>query len=239
MTKIFENLKILTPSKDFGMDGIQINGETAIIRNCVIDFEEIGLSEEEQDEALSCVNNSNCTITDTVLENVGKAFLCGSGDDDSPQGGYVYMENCIIRNFGRRAPEGQDKIIIHMKNCKIENWGHHDYFTVRSFGAWAHHGSEIHCENCLFIQKSFFQSGLLNFFIDLGNHIGQSFKYRSLNILDYIIPGVCRGLTQSKKGKVTAKNCYKNKWWIRIQNCSSYMSYEDACKLNEKLENLH
>ena len=122
-----------------------------------------------------------------------------------------------------------------MKNCKIENWSHKDYFTVRGFGAWAHNGGSIYAENCLFIQKSFFQSGILNFFKDIISHIGQAINDRNFNILDYIIPGVCRGLTQSCGGDVKAENCYKNKWWIRLQNCKGYMSKREAEELNEKL----
>lgn len=218
-------------------DGLRIEGDYAIIRNVLIDFAEVPLS--DQDEALSFTQNPTISCRNVVLQNVGKAFLCGRGDEESILGGTVHLDHCIIRNFGRRGPEAQDKIKIRMTNCLIENWGDPKYFTVRNFGAWAHHGGEIHCENCIFIQKgSIFKGGLVKFFIDLANHIGISFNYGSRKLADYLLPGVCRGLTAGKFGNVSAKNCYKNRWWIRLENSVGKMTEEEKDQLLAELESV-
>jgi len=119
---------------------------------------------------------------------------------------------------------------ITMRNCWIHNWG--TTFDVRAFGAWAHRDAIIEAHNCVFTQDSFFRLPLKTMLEDLGNHIGQAWKDKSWKLRDWIMPGITRGLTCSSTGYVEAKNCYKNKWWIQIENHKGpYMSKIEAEEL--------
>lgn len=126
---------------------------------------------------------------------------------------------------------------VIMRRCVIRNWGIGSRFTVRSFGAWAHDGASIRAEDCVFWQDRFWQSGLRGFVVDLANWIGWCFNRRDWNPLHWLLPGVCRGLTASQKGKVSASRCWANRWWIRLQgHRGPRMSKKEALALMAELE---
>lgn len=92
-------------------------------------------------------------------------------------------------------------------------------------------------EDCVFWQDGFWQSGLRGFVVDLANWIGWCFNRRDWNPLHWLLPGVCRGLTASQKGKVSASRCWTNRWWIRLQgHRGPRMSKREALALMAELE---
>lgn len=173
------------------------------IRDTTVDFSSLSLN--MQDGGIDCAEHAHVYLFNCTIRSVGKGMLV--------TGGKVYMENCTIEMCGRRCPEVQDGGELTMVNCLIRNWGNR--FTVRSFGAWAHHGGSITAKECRFEQDKF---SFKNFWRDLIGHIGQAFNDRSFRLRDYLLPGQCRGLTAGPGGSVEAINCTKNKWWIQIEN---------------------
>lgn len=60
---------------------------------------------------------------------------------------------------------------------------------------------------------------------------------RDLNPLHRLLPGVCRGLTASQGGTVSAAHCYKNRWWIRLSGHEGpRMGKKEALALMAELE---
>jgi len=45
-----------------------------------------------------------------------------------------------------------------------------------------------------------------------------------------------RGLTQDNEGVVLASRCYKNKPWICVENCSSFMKKDEARMIVQQIE---
>jgi hypothetical protein len=147
--------------------------------------------------------------------------------------GLVVLEDCIIQNFSRRGPEAKFQYKVNMRRCLIRNWSHPDFFHVRSFGAWAHAGGDIYAESCVFWQDKFFNG---HFWEDLGNHIGEAWNEGSWDPRDYLMPGVCRGLTAGPGGTVQAVDCYAP-WFVQIQNHKGpRMAKKYALELIEHLE---
>lgn len=221
-----------------GRDGITVYGSDGpvIIRNCTVDLGRCPL--DKLDEGISGVDGARAVIRRTRVTRVGKAILWGNGDyPDTDPDAELVLEDCIIRDFGRRAPEAQDGVRVIMRRCVIRNWGIGSRFTVRSFGAWAHDGASIRAEDCVFWQDRFWQSGLRGFVVDLANWVGWCFNRRDWNPLHWLLPGVCRGLTASQKGKVSASRCWTNRWWIRLQgHRGPRMSKREALALMAELE---
>lgn len=221
-----------------GGDGITVYGSDGpvIIRNCTVDMGRWPL--DKLDEGISGVDGARAVIRRTRVTRVGKAILWGNGDyPDTDPDAKLVLEDCIIRDVGRRAPEAQDGVRVIMRRCVIRNWGIGSRFTVRSFGAWAHDGASIRAEDCVFWQDRFWQSGLRGFVVDLANWIGWCFNRRDWNPLRWLLPGVCRGLTASQKGKVSASRCWANRWWIRLQgHRGPRMSKREALALMAELE---
>lgn len=222
-TDIYENLLITKPnSAEEGGDGITVFGEghpkcrakKTIIRNCVIDFR--GVPPHLQDEAISGVCGAVVDVENVAILGATKAVLCGNGDypkEDKERGKWTFSNVAFI-GCGRRCPEAQDGVKISMNRCLIEGWG--EAFDTRSFGMWAHHDASIFAANCLFIQKSFMPD-MKNFFVDLGNHFGQAFNDSPSALIDYFLPGVCRGASASLGGKVSLVSCFVSQPWIRLQ----------------------
>ena len=211
-----EHLTITTP--DANGDGLVLIYDSFTVRDCVVDFSACEL--DGLDECLSTVNHAEAAISDSTFRGSSKCVLLGNGDyPDADPGAQVTMSNCIMENSGRRMPEAQDGVVVTLENCTIRNWGIKDRFSVRCFGAWAHHGATIKAINCRFEQTAFFQTGILNFFRDLANHIGQAVNDRGIFGLTWkdFLPGVCRGLIATDGGTVFAANCKKSHWWIRIE----------------------
>ena len=221
-----------------GGDGITVYGSDGpvVIRNCTVDLGRWPL--DKLDEGISGVDGARAVIRRTRVTRVGKAILWGNGDyPDTDPDAELVLEDCIIRDFGRRAPEAQDGVRVIMRRCVIRNWGIRSRFTVRSFGAWAHDGASIRAEDCVFWQDCFWQSGLWGFVVDLANWIGWCWQRRDWNLLHWFLPGVCRGLTASQGGKVSARRCYANHWWIRLQgHQGARMEKREALALMAELE---
>lgn len=211
------NKQTVTTPDDCG-DGIVLYGpDTWLLSNCVVDFS--NCPSAVLDECLTTVNHADAEINESIFTGSPKGVLLGNGDHpDTDPGSTVTMNYCTMSECGRRMPEAQDGVQVVLKNCTIRNWGIKDRFDVRCFGAWAHHGASIIAIECRFEQTSFFQTGFLNFFKDLANHIGQAINDRGifgLTLKDFL-PGVCRGLIATDNGEVKAVGCTKNKWWIYL-----------------------
>lgn len=217
--KVISGKFITSPLHDGG-DGIMVfggDGETVIV-SCIVDFSLHPVS--ALDEALSGICAAEARVLQSSLCGAGKLVLWGNGEHpDEDRDASLYMEDCTLSDFGRRGPEAQDGAHVVLRNCVIRNWGIKRRFDVRAFGAWAHEGAHIEAIDCTFEQTAFWQTGFLNFWRDLANHIGQAVNDRGVFGLTWrdFMPGVCRGLTASDGGTVRAINCRKNKWWIRIE----------------------
>ena len=238
-------MDLITSTNDY-LDGISCFGPLSIYaagenaykhQYIVLENKRVNLSElniRDMDGGIDCVGGCFVYIKNSVVEGVGKAMLVGNEDLKFP--GYVVLENCILQNNCRRCPEAQYGYGVYMFRCMVRNWGKGDRFDVRAFGAWAHSDGFIFAQNCVFWQDTFSNGHLWE---DLKNHAGQAWNDRSLNPLDYITPGMCRGLTAGPGGKVVASNCWKNHPWIRIEGHKGpYMPTEDAYKLIAELEQL-
>lgn len=224
---------------DTGGHGLDMsNGQDWLVEDCLIDLSACPLG--QLDEAVGVVWGSSAVFRRCVIRGAGKLVLCGSGDTDKlnvERGKTVIFEDCILEDFGRRAPEAQDGVRVLMRRCVIRNWGVRSRFTVRAFAAWAHDGASIRAEDCVFWQDRFLQAGLRGLAVDLANWIGWAWNRRDRNPLHWIMPGVCRGLTASQGGTVSAAHCYKNRWWIRLSGHEGpRMGKKEALALMAELE---
>ena len=228
-----------TTATDAGADAITCFGPgVTLIEDCAIDF--TGLPQNEQDEGISGVNGAKVTMRRCVLINCRKALLAGNGDhaEADAQEAEWLIEDCILIGCGRRCPEAQDGARVTMRRCWLHDWGR--AFDVRAFGAWAHRGGRIVAEDCLFTQSGNILSlGLRNSLVDVANHIGQAVNDYGLSALLRLrtyLPGVCRGLTADTGGLALATRCYRNRPWIRIDNCDPYMDRDDARIIVQRID---
>jgi len=228
-----------TTAADVGADAITCFGPgVTLIEDCVIDF--TALPKNAQDEGISGVNGAKVTMRRCVLINCRKALLAGNGDhaEADAQGAEWLIEDCILIGCGRRCPEAQDGTTVTMRRCWIHNWGRR--FDVRAFAGWAHRGGKIVAEDCLFTQDGgLFSLGLRDTVIDMANHIGQAVNDNGLGALLRLrtyLPGVCRALTSSTGGLVLATRCFRNRPWIRIDNCDPFISRRDAIVIAEHID---
>jgi pectate lyase len=201
--------------------------------NCTIDMSDA----EDCDEAVAITYGASATFTNCIIRGAGKLALCGSGDSsvaNKENGKHVLFDHCILENCGRRAPEVQAGMEVILDHCLIRNWADPGFFSVRGFGAWAHHGGRILARNCVFWQDSFHFS-----FKDMFNHVGQAVNDRGLlqifNLKNYR-PGCCRALTAGVDGCVEAVNCYASKWWLSIEGMDDKMGKDEASDLIISLE---
>lgn len=220
-------------------DGLGLwEDEAYHIHDCIIDMSQC--NPDDVDESFSVTYGSSAFVERCVIRGAGKLILCGSGDEnvaETEKYKTVEFDSCILEDFGRRGPEVQAGMQVVMRKCLIRNWGSTDYFDVRSFGAWAHHEGSITAVNCIFIQENPIFSK--NFFADLVNHVGQAVNDEGLLALlkpSTYAPGICRGLTATCGGKVSALGCYKNCWWMSVQNADGKMNAEEAKKLIDSFE---
>ena len=194
--------------------------EHLIVRNCILDLRSVPLA--QQDEAISGVCGANVEMHHTLVIGAKKAMLCGNGDwpeQDRAHGEWL-INGCVFINCGRRCPEAQDGVRVTMRNSWVHDWGYPP-FSVRAFGAWARTGASIIAENCLFTQSAFFRLPFKEFFDDVGGHFGEAWNDRPSKLRDYLLPGLCRGLTAARGAHVEATSCYTNKRWIRLENSRS------------------
>ncbi len=162
---------------------------------------------DKLDEGISGVDGARAEARMTKVCRVGKGVLWGNGD---------YPESDAARGE------------LLLEDCIVRDIG---------FAAWAHDGASIRAEDCVFWQDSFLQAGLWGFVVDLANWIGWSWNRRDRNPLHWLLPGVCRGLTASQGGTVSAARCYKNRWWIRLSGHEGpRMGKKEALALMADLE---
>lgn len=224
---------------DAGGHGLDMSdGQSWLVEDSIIDLSACPL--ERLDEAVGVTWGSRALFRRCVIRGAGKLLLCGSGDADKlavERGKTVIFEDCILEDFGRRGPEVQSCMRVILRRCLIRNWGEPGRFDVRAFAAWAHDGASIRAEDCVFWQDRFLQAGLRGLVADLANWIGWCWQRRDWNLLHWLLPGVCRGLTASQGGKVSARRCYANHWWIRLQgHQGARMEKREALALMARLE---
>lgn len=221
-------------------DGIVASGpgHVTIISDKVFDWRDVPTS--QQDEVVSSEDGATVFIQRCIIVGGIKALLAGNGDhpvNDSRFSRWE-LEDCVIMDAGRRCPEVQDCVELTMRRCWVHDWGR--AFDVRAFGAWAHRGGRLVAEDCLFTQSgSIFSLGLRTTIADIFAHIGQAWNDEGLPGLlrwQTYLPGVCRGLTSSTGGLVLATRCFRNRPWIRIDNCDPFISRRDAIVIAEHID---
>lgn len=208
-------------------------GRVTVISDRVFDFRDYPTA--KQDEVISGVNGAIVRMQRCVILGGIKAVLAGNGDHpgNDMRFGHWEMEDCFIMGAGRRCPEVQDCVELTMRRCWIHNWGR--AFDVRAFGGWAHRGGRLVAEDCLFTQSGgIFSLGLRTTIADIFAHIGQAWNDEGLSGLlraRTYLPGVCRGLTSSTGGLALASRCYRNRRWIRLENCDPFIGSAEALQI--------
>lgn len=193
----------------------------------------------DQDEIITGVDGARVHVSRCLILGGIKPLFAGNGDHPGSDMLYARweIEDCVIIGGGRRCAEAQDFAQVIMRRCWVHDWGR--AFDVRAFGAWAHRGGRIVAEDCLFTQSGgLFPLGLADSLRDIFNHIGQAVNDNGLVALLHprtYLPGVCRGLTADTGGLVLATRCYRNKPWIRIDNCDPYANRVDARGIVERI----
>lgn len=194
----------------------------------------------DQDEIITGVDGARVHLSRCLILGGIKALLAGNGDHPGNDARYARwdLEDCVIMDAGRRCPEVQDCVELTMRRCWVHDWGR--AFDVRAFGAWAHRGGRLVAEDCLFTQSGgIFSLGLRTTIADIFAHIGQAWNDEGLPGLlrwQTYLPGVCRGLTSSTGGLVLATRCFRNRPWIRIDNCDPFISRRDAIVIAEHID---
>ena len=105
--RIIEDQYITAPISSGG-DGITVYGSNGpvLIRRCVVDLGSWPL--ERLDEGLSGVDGARAVVRETRVARVGKGILWGNGDyPETDPGAELVLEDCIVRDIGRRAPKAQ------------------------------------------------------------------------------------------------------------------------------------
>lgn len=192
-----------------------------------------------QDEIISGVDGAEVWLSGVVILGGIKALLAGNGDHPIHDSRHArwHLEDCVIIGSGRRCPEAQDGTEVYMRRCWLHDWG--STFDVRAFGAWAHRGGKIVAEDCLFTQAGGRFSLGFNMVQDFVHHVGQAINDYGLAALlrpRTYLPGICRGLTADSGGLVLATRCYRNRPWIRIDNCDPFISRQAAIAIAERID---
>lgn len=110
--RIIEDQYITAPISAGG-DGITVYGSAGpvVIRRCVVDLGSWPL--ERLDEGLSGVDGARAVVRETRVARVGKGVLWGNGDyPETDPGAELVLEDCIVCDIGRRAPEAQDGVRV-------------------------------------------------------------------------------------------------------------------------------
>lgn len=103
---VIEDVYITAPVSRGG-DGITVYGSDGpvVIRNCTVDLGRWPL--DKLDEGISGVDGARAEARMTKVCRVGKGVLWGNGDypESDAARGELLLEDCIVRDIGRRAPE--------------------------------------------------------------------------------------------------------------------------------------
>ncbi|MBQ9407559.1 MAG: hypothetical protein IJU37_12585 [Desulfovibrio sp.] len=223
-------------------DGLGLcDGQYWIIEDSIIDLSDCDL--DEIDECCGVTWGSSAAFWRCHIKGAGKLILCGCGDKEKNRlemGKEVCFFDSILEDGGRRFPEVQDGMHVYMQNCLIRNWGESSRFDTRNFGIWAHHGGIATLGNCVFWQDTF-RRPAGQFVRDIASHIGQAVNDSGVKALLWpttYLPGVCRGLMAGPGGRVEAADCYRNRRWIRLEGRIGEMDEDDALRLVADLEHM-
>ena len=191
--------------------------EKLLIRRCIIDMRAIPLV--SQNEAVNLICGAKADVYDTLFIGAKKACLCGNGEwpTQDVADGEVLFDGCVWIDCCR-TPEAQDGVKVVMRNCWAHNWSDSSVSDLRGVGAWARTGASIMAENCMFTQSGFSRQPLKTKFADCIAHFGQAWSNRPSKWRDYLLPGICRGLTAARGAHVEAAHCWTNHWWISLEN---------------------
>lgn len=210
-----------------GTDGIQLNGnDFYMVKNCVIHRN--GSDPTSADESASGINGADVIFYRCRFRDNGKGYLQGTGetnDFDLLLGQRAIFYECIFENNSRRNPfiqVGQGYLI----RCLVKNWG--KCFHEKSFGARAGSCGQLLVVDSIFEQENFLTC--LKRFHTLKDTFGQYLWPL------FGVPGFMRGAYADIGGHVITRNCYKNRWWIYLQNRQGKMSYNKMFSLKTHLE---
>ena len=191
--------------------GLLCTKDIYLIKDCIFDTEHLDI--DDFDETFSVTWGASAVVDHCMIRGGGKLCLIGSGDENPPyqeKGKKVVFNHCFFACAGRRCPEVQSGMIVELNNCVISGWGDPDRWSVRAFGAWAHHGGEIHAKDCVFIPYGGSIPPILRI-KDKLHWIGQTINYdgiRALFSASTYKSGWKRALWASNGGKVTAEHCF-------------------------------
>lgn len=219
--------KLINGWDDPSVDGIQLVGSgLAHVRHCVVT--RTGYNPVQADELASAVDGADVVFYRCRFMDNGKGYLQGTGDtpnrDLQKIQRSVFYE-CIFDGNSRRNPFiqiGQG----YMSRCLIRNWGQR--FHLKSFGARAGNWGQLLISNCIFEQESFLSC------LKRGHLFWDTFGHYLFPLPG--MPGFMRGAYAEGHGSVLTHECYKNRWWIYLQNRMGDMSKGNAMLLKAHLD---
>ena len=221
--------KLISGWDDENQDGIQVVGNGKVhIRNSVFDRE--GHDPSLADELVSGVDGADIVFYRCRFKNNGKGYLQGSGDSNDYDLAHIQRAlfyECIFENCSRRSPfiqVGQG----YMSRCWVRNWG--QCFETKSYGSRAGDWGQLMISNTVFEQESFLTC------LKRGRTLRDVFCQYLRPLFG--IPGFMRGAYADVDGQIFTHNCYKNRWWIYLQNRHGVMSKGDALLLMAHLESV-
>ncbi len=211
-----------------GADVFHIDADHVRFEDC--SFTRLGFAPTSADELVGAVNGSLVEFCRCRLSYGGKGMLLGTGDTnaaDVKAGQKVIFEESILEFNSRRNPmvnAGQAELY----KCLIRHWGVPDSFHEKSYGIRAKgEYASVHVEDCLFEQENLWTC------LTRGNLFDDSVRH---TLFPFLGPGFRRALYADQGGKVFAKNCHKNHWWLHIGGHEgAYMSDAKAKALREHL----
>ncbi len=211
--------KILKPNGEYGQDGLVIRGpQEVLIEHCL--FTNEGANPLQADELLDISGGAKVTIRHCEFRMNGLGILIGNSADDADMenkklGLNVLMEYCYLHDMSRRFPRIHGGT-LRMHHCLIENWGLPNTFHEKSFGVRVGPKAKGYIDWCIFKQPSMWAFMNANRFQDpFGPRLG----------------------AYSDDGNgVKASNCYKNHWWINVENCNGWLDKQVAYDLEKEIK---
>lgn len=232
---IIEDKVFNAPTIDGDCEQVWGDKDDKIFRRCIFDLRSI--ETKDQDELVDVIKGGHASFTGCVFLGGIKALLIGNGDHPIEDYGnaHVLLEDCAIIGCGRRCPEVQHGARADMRRVWVHNWG--DRFDVRAFGAWAHSGSVICAQHCLFTRSK--GLGVVNAIKDLANHIGEAVNEYGLTALlspRTYLSGTVRGLTADTGGIAIGTGCWRNSNSIRVDGCDTFLDDDEVVKIVSMIE---
>lgn len=203
-------------------DGITcINPQVTIISNCL--FTREGKDPTTADELASVVQGADVLFYRCYFKCNGKGVLVGSGDTDLTDlltGQRVIFYECIFENVCRRNPFAQIGQVYLIRSI-VKNWGTKEYFHAKSYGARAGYMGQLIVKDTVFKQESLWNC------LKRGTLLKDIFGHYLYHL--FLVPGFARAAYADCHGQIACYNCYKNRWWLYIENHrTKYMSKDSA-----------